>query len=125
MEIISRDEIEAIEERLKQAMLDSDIDALNQIIAEDLIFINHLGMPMSKQDDLDAHKSGFIKINRIENQDMKIKCEKDTAVVSVLSRIDGEFAGEKSEIQLRFMRVWKHTGDHSFVLIAAQSTMAS
>jgi len=36
------------EERLRQAMLQSDVAVLDQLLSPNLIFTNHLGMLMSK-----------------------------------------------------------------------------
>ena len=97
--------INVLEEQLKTAMLNSDVSVLNQLIADDLIFTSHHGQIMSKQDDLDAHKSGFVKINSIDQSEQRIHLHDDTAIVSVLSSIQGEFGGEESLSALRFTRV--------------------
>ena len=51
-----------LEERLRQAMLRSDVGVLDELIAPDLIFTNHLGQLVSKQDDLAFHQSGVLKL---------------------------------------------------------------
>ncbi len=43
------------EEQLRQAMLASDVNALDDLLSPELIFTNHLGQVMGKQDDLAAH----------------------------------------------------------------------
>lgn len=50
------------EERLRLAMLNSDVNTLNELLAPELIFTNHLGQVLGKQDDLNAHQSGTLKI---------------------------------------------------------------
>jgi ketosteroid isomerase-like protein len=53
--------IEDLEEKLRQAMLASDIEALDELIADDLIFTMHTGLVINKQDDLEAHRTGIQK----------------------------------------------------------------
>lgn len=53
------------EERLKQAMLASDVSVLDKLLAPEIIITNHFGQLMSKEDDLGAHKSGLIKIHEL------------------------------------------------------------
>ena len=54
-----------LEERLRQAMLYSDVNELDALIAPELLFTNHLGQIFSKQEDLDAHRSGKFKFTEI------------------------------------------------------------
>ena len=55
-------QIVACETRLRRAMLEFDVTVLNELLAADLIFINHLGHVMTRQDDLAAHRSGSLKV---------------------------------------------------------------
>ena len=54
-----------IEDQLKTAMIDSDVLVLDQLISDDLIFTRHLGQIMSKQDDLEAHRSGSVSYTHL------------------------------------------------------------
>jgi ketosteroid isomerase-like protein len=97
----------ALEDQLKTAMMSSDTVVLDKLLDDDLIFTNHLGQIMSKNDDLEAHRTGFVKINSIEHSEWQIKLKENIAIVSVLSRIHGEFGGEESNVALRFTRIWQ------------------
>ena len=112
-----------LEDQLKTAMINSDICVLEQLLSDDLIFTSHLGQIMSKQDDLEAHRSGSVKINSIDQAEQRIQLHDDMAIVSVLSRIQGEFGGEQSESSLRFTRVWKKSNNNKWQVIAAHSTL--
>ncbi len=94
-------QIEDCENQLKQAMLLSDVSALDVLLAPDLVFTNHLGQLMTKQNDLDAHKSGRLKITKIILSEAKIKIHNGVAVVSVQAYIAGSFAGKSSESDFR------------------------
>lgn len=50
------------EERLRLAILSSDVNTLDELLAPELIFTNHLGQVLGKQDDLDAHQSGTLRV---------------------------------------------------------------
>lgn len=54
--------IENLEERLRQAMLNSDVLTLDELIAEDLLFTMHTGLLINKQADLEAYRSGRQKL---------------------------------------------------------------
>ena len=111
----------ALENRLIDAMKTSDVQELDSLIADDLIFTAHNGMLFTKQDDLDAHRSGNITIFDIATSEQYIKVEADIAIVSVLMEISGSFFGNTEVGFFRFMRIWKaHT--QGWQVIAAQST---
>jgi len=115
-------QVKQYEECLKQAMLQSDVAALDELFAPDLSFTNHLGQLMTKQNDLQAHKSGMLKINQITLSDQKIKVYGDVAVVTVLAHIIGSFAGAASEDSFRFTRVWAKSTSNAWQVIAGHSS---
>ena len=96
----------AFEERLKVAMLKSDIDELDQLLASDLIFTNHLGEVISKADDMEFHKSGDIMINSLELSEELIKPFAEIVTVSVRTKISGYFRDEPFNGDFRFTRIW-------------------
>ncbi len=116
-------QIEACEQRLEQAMLQSDITELDKLLAPDLIFTNHLGQIITKQDDLDAHRSGNLKIGEIVVSDQVVKFYGGIAVVSVRAYISGKYAGEASENNFRFARIWSKTLSGSWQIIAGHSSI--
>lgn len=61
------------ENRLKKGMLNSDVEMLNEVLSDDLIFTNHFGQIMTKSDDINGHRSGFVKINAIKQSEQSIK----------------------------------------------------
>ena len=71
------------EERLRLAMLDSDVNALDELLASELIFTNHLGQVLGKQDDLAAHQSGKFKIEALTPCDRRIQLIGNVAIVTV------------------------------------------
>lgn len=117
--------IVTLEEQLKAAMIDSDIPVLDELIADDLIFTNHLGQIMSKQDDLKAHRSGFVKIKSIEQAEQQIKQQNDIFIVSVLTRIQGKFGDEESDATLRFTRIWQKQDNGEWQATVVHSTLIS
>lgn len=102
-------EIQDNEERLKIAMLQSDASVLNELLADDLIFTNHPGHIVTKQDDLEAHKSKIIKINEISLTEQEVRIYKKVAIVTVKAHIKGMYNLQESDNIFRFTRVWSKT----------------
>lgn len=116
-------QIKECEERLRQAMLQSDLAALDALLAPDLIFTNHLGRLMTKQDDLKAHESGILKIEKLSLSNQKIKVNEGVVVVSVQAHVSGSFNGEASESNIRFTRVWSKTSNGYWQVIVGHSSI--
>lgn len=114
-------QIQTLETRLIEAMKTSNVQELDTLIADDLIFTSHTGVMFTKQDDLDAHASGNIEIFDIIPSEQKIRIEGNVAIVSVLLEISGSFFGNTEVGFYRFTRIWKDHGD-KWQIIAAQST---
>ena len=115
--------IEEYEERLKQAMLQSDISTLDEMLSPELVFTNHLGQVMTKNDDLNAHESGVVKIKEIILSDRKIKIYAEVAVVTVQTHIIGSFAGEESASDFRFTRVWSKVSNEAWQVVIGHSSI--
>lgn len=111
------------EDQLKQAMLHSDIAELDKLLAADLLFTNHLGQLMTKQDDLTAHKQKILKIDKILISDQKIKIYGDVAIVAAHVHIIGRFNDEASENNFRFTRVWHRVSSNTWEIIAGHSSI--
>ena len=100
-----KDKIVALEARLRNAMLNADIGELDTLLADDLLFTNHLGQLQSKQDDIQAHRCGLLTISALELADLNIRLLGDTAIVTAQADIQGTYAGQPANIVLRFTRI--------------------
>lgn len=114
-------EIQEAERRLRKAMLQSNTNALDELLSDDLIFTNHLGHLMTKQDDLEAHRSGMLNIETLTPSEEGIQIKGDVAVVTVKVHISGSFGGVSSESDFRFTRIWGRSANNTWEVIAAHS----
>lgn len=99
-------EVEAVEGQLRLAMLSSDTDSLKRLLADDLIFTNHLGQVISKEADIAGHQSGDLDIQFLENSDCQMRLVGECVVVTVQSEIRGSYKGMEANGNFRFTRVW-------------------
>lgn len=102
----STDQILAIEERLRQAMLTSHVAELDELIAPELIFTNYSGQLVTKQQDLAIHQSGILKFSALTPSEQQIQCHDGYAIVSVRMDILGHYDGQAIEQAYRFTRIW-------------------
>lgn len=97
----------ACEERLRTAMLSSDVELLDELIADDLIFVNHLGQVLSKEMDIEAHRSGNLKMTGIDILDQRIRLLDRVAVTITRVNLSGIF-GTPFKGEFWYTRVWQN-----------------
>ncbi len=115
--------ITALEKKLEYAMLNSDADTLDKLLDDNLVFTNHAGQQTTKQMDLEAHRSGFVKIESICQSNQSVTIFENVAVVTVLSEICGLFGEVRSTARIHFTRVWQKKNNGEYKLIAAHSSL--
>jgi ketosteroid isomerase-like protein len=101
----------ASEAALRQAQLTSDVSALDRLVDDALVFIGPNGAVYGKQDDLDAHRRGLIRITLLEPSEERVQRFGDIAVVSVRMEMAGTFEGAAFAGPFRYTRVWRAQGD--------------
>ena len=102
-------------------MLRSDVVALNELIAPDLVFTNHLGQLLGKDDDLAAYRSGVLKVVSLESSEQHVKTLGDVAVVSVRIQLTGTYGGAPANGDFRFTRVWARSQRETWHIVAAHA----
>ncbi|SKB64243.1 nuclear transport factor 2 family protein [Daejeonella lutea] len=101
--------LEQIKEReveLRLAMLAGDVDKLDELISDKLIFTDHSGLVYTKEMDLHAHRSGVLKLHTLNPDEQQIQVFEQTAIVSVLMRMEGTAQGQAFQGNGRYTRVW-------------------
>lgn len=116
--------IENYESLLCSAMINSDIALLDKLLASDLVFTNHVGQVISKDDDIDAHRTGLYKIDTLDLSEQRIIPLDEAVVVSVRASINGSFNNQHFVLTLRFTRVWQETAVGWQVVVGHSSIIA-
>jgi ketosteroid isomerase-like protein len=109
------------EDRLRAAMLSSDVNALDELLAPELIFTNHLGQLLGKEDDLAAHRSGMLKVKDLRFFEQHVQLNGDVAIVSVRTQLSGTYDGNPANGDFRFTRVWALSPDKTWHVVAAHA----
>jgi len=125
MEDANEAKILKYEERLRKAMLRSDVSALDQLLAPELIFTNHLGQVSTKKDDLESHYSGVLKVEALKPSEEHVLLMGEVAIVSVRVHLIGSYAGIRSDDDFRFTRAWAQSSGDTWRVVAAHSSLVT
>jgi ketosteroid isomerase-like protein len=100
-------QVSAMEERLCEAMLASDVNELDHLISEQLAFIGPDGQIYGKQDDLEMHRKGASRFTQIERTRTQIVMHGEVAIAIVDAKLEGVFKNEAFVSQVRYLRTWQ------------------
>jgi hypothetical protein len=102
--------IRAVEERLWKAQLSGDAEALDDLIADDLLFTGLAGSLETKAADLQQHQSGALKITKLVPLEFRVRAFPGGAITSVKMDAAAVIAGKLTSAILRYTRVWISEG---------------
>ena len=97
----------ACEAALRKAQLTSNVEELDRLVDDALVFTGPNGAVYGKQNDLDTHRHDLIRITRLDPSEERIQRFGNIAVVSVRMEMSGTFEGAPFAGPFRYTRVWR------------------
>lgn len=110
-------EIHQAEERLRAAMLTSNVAELDALIDDRLLFIGPEGGVYRKEDDLELHRSGAERLTHVEVEEIRVERYGAIAVTVVVANLAGVFKEENFAGRYRYLRTWM-CGDQGWKIVA-------
>lgn len=105
--ILNEHKILDIENQLREAMQKSDVGILDHLLHDDLLFVLSDGEVITKEMDLETHRSGNLVLEEITSSIDSIKQIGENVVVTLSSKIKGKMLEQYFEGNFRYLRVWK------------------
>ena len=106
----------AAEDKLLQAIRTANIEHLDELLHDDLLFNLPNGHTITKAFDLDSYRSGKMHVDSIEATDQMIQVFEDSVVVCVTIALQGTYDGHAMDGIFRYIRVWKKFGENLKVI---------
>ncbi|WP_411972019.1 nuclear transport factor 2 family protein [Sphingobacterium sp. Lzh-3] len=118
MDKITIKEIAEVENQLFLAQLASNVDGLNLLLYDDLVAVAPDGQMLTKEMDLNAHRSKAMIIENASTEIDEIRIIGDTALSVTTMTAKGKVMGAPLEGKFRYFRVWKRI-DNTLKVIGA------
>lgn len=115
--------LEAAELRFQQAHLASDVAELDRLLHPDLTFVGPDGELSDKDADLAAHRSGIMRIDRLETEDLIVRVADGVGVTVLTARLEGEYGGRAFSFRMRYTRCWARGSDGWRIVAAHAGTL--
>lgn len=111
------------EEQLRLAMLASDVETLETLCHEALLFHTPEGVLLRKEDDLENHRSGRQKLTKLQTSELVVELHgADLAVTTLRVDLEGTFDEQAFGGQFRAIRTWRRDHDGPWQIIAGAIT---
>jgi len=95
-------------ERFKEALFDSDAEALREIIAEDYQGFDPQGQPQDMKMILEAYGPGGVRLDRYDVEDLETRIVGDVGIIMGRGCIRGRYADHEFEHRVRFLDMYIH-----------------
>lgn len=116
---LTKEEIIKLEYRLIEAIKTSDIDFIENVLHDDLVFIAPNGQVVTKEMDLASHKSGEMTVEQLIPKFEDFNIIGDTAISIVSYDTKGTMLGQPISGRFRYIRSWKGFADGIKVISGA------
>ncbi|WP_354165243.1 nuclear transport factor 2 family protein [Burkholderia sp. 567] len=104
--------IEPYEAALRAAMLTNDVDALDTLLDDDLIFTVPTGQVIAKHDDLSAHRAKLLRLDALDIQEMGTKMIGEMILTTTKAMLAGRFDGTAFNGMFAYTRLWRRPGSN-------------
>ena len=102
----------ARERALQAAMRASDVEALDELLHDDLLAVGPDGTLADKAMDLEAHRTGVFTIAELTEEELQVRIHGDLALTFVMLAIRGTIGGADVSGRYRYTRTWtRASGD--------------
>jgi ketosteroid isomerase-like protein len=118
----SRHEIDQLEESWKGAILKPNIQAMDQLLADDYIAISPNGTLQSKEQTLENLKAGILHFKAIEFSDRKVRFYGQTALVTSRAEVRGNTGEGDITGSYRFTRVYVRDAKGDWKIVSFEAS---
>lgn len=119
-------EIMTLEARIRAAQLRADLMALDDLISDDLLFTGPDGQLGTKEQDIEAYRSGTVKFLAHVPEELRIRrVSADVAISSLRAQLTVEVAGTLSHGTYRYTRIWACEDGRAWRVVGGHVSLVS
>ena len=109
------------EEARRQAMVDSNTQKLDALMADSMVYVHSSGITDNKQAYLQLLSSGTVKYETVDFDKLNVRLLGQVALITGAMKASLMRAGNRKQIATAYLAVWEHTGG-DWLLHAVQAT---
>ncbi|RXR24729.1 nuclear transport factor 2 family protein [Oerskovia turbata] len=114
----------AAEHALQAAQRAGDVDALDTLLHPRCVGVGPDGSVFSKDDDLESHRSGALRITRLEEESLDVREDAVSGVTRLVAAVEAIQGGVAVSARLVYTRLWTRRDERWLVLAATLAPAA-
>jgi ketosteroid isomerase-like protein len=119
-------EIVILEARIRAAQLSADLTALEDLLSDDLLFTGPDGQLGTKEQDIEAYRSGTVKFMSHVPEELRIRrVSTDVAITSLRAQLTVDVAGTLSRGTYRYTRVWAREDGRAWRVVGGHVSLVN
>ena len=115
-------ELLAAEVELQQAVLASDVDALDRLLHDDVRYTGPDGRTLDKATDLETYRSGTLDVTGFDVEEVEATVIGELGLTFLLARLTGRIGEQQFDVRFRWTRTWTRHAGH-WQAIAAHASL--
>ena len=120
------EEIVTLEAQIRAAQLRADLTALDDLISDNLLFTGPDGQLGTKEQDIEAYRSGIVKFMAHVPEELRIRrIGADVAISSLRAQLTVDVAGNLSRGTYRYTRVWAREDGRAWRVVGGHVSLIS
>ena len=100
------DELLETFDKLREAMLDNNVEILSELITDEYIGFGSAGERQDKKLSLEAYQPGVVTLDSYEAEGVEARVVGEIGIITGKGYLAGRFAGADFEDSLRFMDIY-------------------
>ncbi|WP_396333475.1 nuclear transport factor 2 family protein [Burkholderia anthina] len=113
--------IEPYEAALRAAMLTNDVEVLDTLLDDGLIFTVPSGAIISKNDDLSAHRAKLLRLDTLDIQETRADAIGELILTTTRAMLAGRFDGTVFSGTFAYTRLWRRS-ESSWRVVAGHAS---
>ncbi len=109
--VITESQIIEQENKLYVAIKERDVNVLEKLLHDNLLFIIPSGEVIGKEMDLQTYRDGLLKIDELQPEVENLNIIDDVAAITLTMQLKGRFNEQEFEAKYRYIRFWKKFED--------------
>ncbi len=98
------------EEALRAAMLANDVEALTDLLDDDLVFTGPDGQVLSKGDDLSVHRDRLLSLDQLDQHETQVHRIGEMILTTTKATLAGHFGSTSFNGAFAYTRLWRQSG---------------
>jgi ketosteroid isomerase-like protein len=100
------------EQSLRTAMLANDVEALCDLLDDELVFTGPDGQVLSKADDLSVHRNRLLRLDQLDLYETQFHRIGEMMAVTTKATLTGQFGSTPFHGAFAYTRLWRQFGVH-------------